>query len=202
MTEGEWLISTDPQAMLVFVPASGKATDRKLRLFAAAAVRPHWAVLIEQHSRDAVELSEEVADGTRRLDDLAAAYRQPGTCCPGSAAVLQDRRRGQFARRGVLPPHRLDRSLAGADGLWLAAEDREGLGVTSPPVLRDLYDRLSFARLGILADAGGPPGYALLAQLRAVACRVSGRLLTCQPEPPIASPSCLGLRKPGCGRPG
>ena len=37
MTEDEWLASADPQKMLAFL--TGKANDRKLRLFAAARCR-------------------------------------------------------------------------------------------------------------------------------------------------------------------
>jgi hypothetical protein len=36
MTEDEWLAATDPQEMLLFLRNSGKASERRLRLFAAA----------------------------------------------------------------------------------------------------------------------------------------------------------------------
>jgi hypothetical protein len=51
-------------------------------------------------------------------------------------------------------------------GPWLAAEDREGLGVTSLPVLRDLNDRLSHAGLAALADDGCPQDHELPAHGR------------------------------------
>src|SRR5947209_5624316 len=41
MTESEWLACTDPTPMLEFL--RGKASDRKLRLLAAAGGRADWA---------------------------------------------------------------------------------------------------------------------------------------------------------------
>lgn len=68
MTEQEWLTCTDPQKMLVFL--RGKASDRKLRLFAVACCRDIWELISSQASRDAVKASEEYADGLIRRKDL------------------------------------------------------------------------------------------------------------------------------------
>lgn len=71
MTEAEWLVSTNPQSMLRFL--RGKATDRKLRLFACGWSRYVWAGLTLERIRRAVEIAERYADGKATGDELAAA---------------------------------------------------------------------------------------------------------------------------------
>jgi hypothetical protein len=60
MTESEWLAATDPAPMLGFL--SGKASERKLRLFAAGCSRLIWALLPHETARR-VEVAEQYADG-------------------------------------------------------------------------------------------------------------------------------------------
>jgi hypothetical protein len=73
MTESEWLVCTDPTPMLEFLP--GKASDRKLRLFAVESVRLVSNWLVHPNSRAAVEVSERVAEGISSRDMLAPIYR-------------------------------------------------------------------------------------------------------------------------------
>ena len=70
MTEGEWLACADPTPMLEFL--RGKASDRKLRLFACAFGR---AVRDSQHQLgpSTVAVAERYADGLARA--LCSATR-------------------------------------------------------------------------------------------------------------------------------
>src|SRR5262245_52954584 len=72
-TEAEWLAWNDPQAMLELL--RGKASDRRLRLFAVAGCRrlSRGALLRDQLSHDAIAACERIADGVGKLGDRAKA---------------------------------------------------------------------------------------------------------------------------------
>ena len=86
MTEAEWLAATDPQAMLDFLRDTGRVTDRKVRLFAAACVRQVWHLLTDGRGRQAVEAAEQYADGLAAAEGWGEGH--PGGPA-GQAAVLR-----------------------------------------------------------------------------------------------------------------
>jgi hypothetical protein len=72
VTEAEWDACTDPNPMLDFL--HGRASDRKLRLFAVAVCRRAWHLLTDERGRRAVEVSERYADGLASREELEAAF--------------------------------------------------------------------------------------------------------------------------------
>src|SRR5262249_52682102 len=68
MTESEWLVCDSLLGLRGFL--KGRASDRKLRLFAVACCRRIWHLLPDQHSRQTVALCERVAEGLAAVSDL------------------------------------------------------------------------------------------------------------------------------------
>jgi hypothetical protein len=82
MTADQWLSSTDPTPMLEFLRSTGRASERKLRLFGCACVRRIWHLLTKDDSRQGVETSEAFADGVVSREELERV-----TALAGRAAV-------------------------------------------------------------------------------------------------------------------
>ena len=72
MTEAKWLACEEPMPMLEFL--RGKASDRKLRLFAVACCRCVWEWLPE-YSRKAVEIAECYADKRATRAEMSQARK-------------------------------------------------------------------------------------------------------------------------------
>jgi hypothetical protein len=73
MTEKQWLACTDPTPMLGFL--RGKASERKLRLFAVACCRRLGPLLQDTRITAALDVAERHTDGAATQADLEAALR-------------------------------------------------------------------------------------------------------------------------------
>jgi hypothetical protein len=92
MTEPEWLACTDPREALEFL--RGKASERKLRLFACRCYRRFHEHFVEDpdgHGLFAVETAEAYADGLVTPADLAEVREEivPGLWDQCSSAVVR-----------------------------------------------------------------------------------------------------------------
>jgi hypothetical protein len=68
------LVLTDPKRILEYL--RGRASDRKLRLFACACCRRVEHLLTDERSRRAVDVAERYADGQAGEAEQTAAYRE------------------------------------------------------------------------------------------------------------------------------
>jgi hypothetical protein len=91
MAADEWLACTDPQKMLNVLRACGTASERKLRLFAAACCRRLWRWLPDERSQKAVDAAERMAEGLA-VQDLPLIKTEAG------AAAVRAEGRGAHAR--------------------------------------------------------------------------------------------------------
>jgi hypothetical protein len=115
MTEAEWRTSDDPGAMLVFL--RGRASERKLRLFACACCRWLWGHFLAEECRQAVEVAERFADGRATEEQLRQAH-----CLAGRANDAYRCR--AHAAPFAATQHPLRREEGGgkrADYTWLAS---------------------------------------------------------------------------------
>jgi hypothetical protein len=71
MTDAGWLECTSPETMLEYL--RGRASERKLRLFAVACCRQVWRMFADDTTRQVVEVAECFADGQASETDLEAA---------------------------------------------------------------------------------------------------------------------------------
>ena len=76
MTESEWEACREPQKMLVFLRNTGKASDRKLRLFAVACLRRISHLFKHEDVRRTLEVANRFAEGGATDEELRAAEEQ------------------------------------------------------------------------------------------------------------------------------
>jgi hypothetical protein len=126
----------------------GKASDRKLRLFAVACCWPLWPWLTEACSREAVLTADKFADGLASRPALADAR----------AAMKPDfRNRHTISLRKAILAETGDRRRAAAESArWAASWDaaRKALRVSA----RDAAEAASLASWGALSCSAGNAG--------------------------------------------
>jgi hypothetical protein len=174
MTEAEWLGCDKPYEMLHFV--QGKASERKLRLFACAWCRRLWHLLPDERSRRALETGEQYAEGLVGEDGRRAARESAQRATED--AVAEERWEEAYAARDARKTVELakDRVVCvdhqyslqerqqqcaiihdlfgnpfnpvAIDLTWLAWE-----GGIIPKLAQAIYEERAFDRLPILADA-------------------------------------------------
>jgi hypothetical protein len=72
MREKQWLRSTDSEQMLKSIWK--QTSERKVRLYACAALRRIWHMLLDPRLREAVETIEKFADGLAAREELDVAF--------------------------------------------------------------------------------------------------------------------------------
>src|SRR4051794_33225175 len=154
MTEADWNICTDPQRMLEFLLGVGKASDRKLRLFACACARRVWDA-VEEQCHPAIEAAERFVDEGETADELRGYYdlasgeasdslsnMAAANCCESDAEVAASRM--WYADNAA-------HEIAGRAALASAMEDDASADILHPQVqvgqchlLRDIFGPLPF----------------------------------------------------------
>jgi hypothetical protein len=176
MTEKEWLACTDPQEMLEFL--RGKASHRKLRLFACACCR-RIGVWLNDLDKRAVEVAEQFADGLVSeqacIDCREAAYDPYAESDQGRQPVSSSAVQWAAGPR----EHFIDRAGRAAHCCWLLlvvsgteseiqanllrdifgnpfrpiATNPSWLTSTVLALAHSIYDERAFDQMPILADA-------------------------------------------------
>ena len=180
MTERKWLASADPMSMLNFL--TGKASERKLRLFACACCRRIWNLIAEQSAQSAVEIAERYADGkaTKKAAEQAGsaidgAYSSVdaavfsavslegrpayGAAIAARGAVVAGQEHTEWGDDDQAPASEFQaqadylRDIFGPLPFRSLTIEPEALTSTVTALARGIYEQRAFERLPILADA-------------------------------------------------
>jgi hypothetical protein len=168
MTEAEWTACADPQRLLEFL--RGKASERKLRLFACGCVRRMWRYL-DASARQLVEVEEAVADGASRAADPdwpppSHWLRGPSAWEAAGYAIRTSTRYEQQARAGLV------RDVFG-QLFYQRAPANDWLNATVMKLAQGIYAGGTFDHIPVLGDAleeAGCHDHVLLSH-----CRQGGR---------------------------
>ena len=75
MTEQDWMAECASSLMVRHLRGAGKATDRKVQLWASACVRVIWPQLSDFRSQNAVDVADRLAEGLAGDDERESALR-------------------------------------------------------------------------------------------------------------------------------
>jgi hypothetical protein len=149
MTEAEWDACADPTPMLESL--RGKASDRKLRLFAVACCRQVWAWMTDERSRRGVETAERYAEGLVSEDELQDARRGTGgawtTVWGDGWHIYQAARAAHFACEAsadklLLVPNETKTAARNSIDFGVSPDEAEKIAsetARQPNLLRDLF---------------------------------------------------------------
>jgi hypothetical protein len=138
MTPDEWDACTEPHKMLLFLRESGRASERRLRLFTCACCRRIWPLLTNSRDRRGVEVAELHADGRATSQEVLQARAGPGR--PASGRVLWLPSEPWWPEVG---PWEAARRVAA----FAAAVAAPGEEPAQCRLLRDLFDPFRLAKL-------------------------------------------------------
>jgi hypothetical protein len=158
--------------MLAFLRESGRASERKLRLFACACVRRLWPLVYHERGRRAVAAVEQFSDGEVAVEGLSLARRAALEGLGGTSASWPAARPLAEAVLALTDPDVMNAARAGVALLQLTHRHvlREVFGNPFRPVAIDpawlawgggavrklaqgIYDDRAFDDLPVLADA-------------------------------------------------
>jgi hypothetical protein len=152
MNADAWLTSCDPNAMVGFL--RGKASDRKIRLYATAWCRRGWTVLTNPASQRAVEVSEQFADALATSEELEAAREGARQQVRSKGPRALPRTKAAVAHLGLLSAVWVSSAdawdSASAAGVWWGT-------ARSRAQSEELTAREAQERAGILRDLFGNP---------------------------------------------
>jgi hypothetical protein len=123
MTPDEWANANDPYAMLEFLQSTGRLTDRKARLFGVACCRRIRPWLSDESSWRAVEVAEQLADGTGGPDIAAGRKLAEAGFEAARVACHQAGIRGSPIQAGGTREKVLERAAALPAGLLSSQYD-------------------------------------------------------------------------------
>jgi hypothetical protein len=158
MNEAEWTKCEQPEVMLAFLLENGRASKRKLLLFACAGVRRGWSLLTQERSRFGVEVRERYEDGLATAEELsrameAAAHARAEVRAPYRLAA----RAVEWRAPEVGPVWMAWAASTAAYGNYVGIDmAARGIACVAPITWEDAYAAEQAVQAALLRDFFGP----------------------------------------------